>query len=553
MKKTIYTAIMGIAMALASCADMDVMPQGSELTEEQLKDILAQNPERAEAELNGLYSLMLSPGTVMGQAAYQGQCYPDDGGYALFCLMTDLNAADMTTPSTQYNWFRVASALTDRDPSVRQASLRWRLFYQQIKAANDLISKIDTSTTSRHLRQTAGQAYAVRAFDYLNLAPYYQFGYAVAKDKPCVPIITEKTDTKQLGRRTVAEVYEQIIADLCAAEHLLSDYERTDKTHVNISVVYGLKARAYLAMEQWQEALSYATLALSACDGTLCDGLPYSQDEVSRPAFCNIDDHNWMWGLHMTDEMINAADASWPSWLSSFSINGYSTGKGQYMCINPLLYAKISETDVRRGWWVDQDLHSDNLAYVTWKSNKHTLTGDDIATADLIDVKLRYEPYTNVKFGFNDGANLTLKGGDWCMMRVEEMMLIEIECAAQLGQTDIASTKLEYLAGTCRDTDYQPTHADILSEVQLQRRIELWGEGFAFADMMRWQQPLVRFHNSDAATADANLFNIEAGDPYLLMRFPDSELNANPMLEQNTGGSSPTLYQNSTLRDGITD
>ena len=31
------------------------------------------------------------------------------------------------------------------------------------------------------------------SFDYLCLAPYYQFRYATSKDLPCVPLITEET------------------------------------------------------------------------------------------------------------------------------------------------------------------------------------------------------------------------------------------------------------------------------------------------------------------------------------------------------------------------
>ena len=49
---------------------------------------------------------------------------------------------------------------------------------------------------------------------------------------------------------------------------------------------------------------------------------------------------------------------SWPSQLGSFSSMSYTAGAGVYRRINPLLYDKISSTDVRKGWWVDENLSS---------------------------------------------------------------------------------------------------------------------------------------------------------------------------------------------------
>ena len=48
-------------------------------------------------------------------------------------------------------------------------------------------------------------------------------------------------------------------------------------------------------------------------------------------------------------------------------------------------------------------------------------------------------------------------------------------------------------------------------------------------------------------------FNIDPDDPWLLMRFSDSETNANAAIVNNTGGSQPKQDQNPSLRDGVTD
>ena len=37
------------------------------------------------------------------------------------------------------------------------------------------------------------------------------------------------------------------------------------------------------------------------------------------------------------------------------------------------------------------------------------------------------------------------------------------------------------------------------------------------------------------------------------MRFPIKETNSNSSIVNNTGGKVPEMYQNATLRDGVTD
>ena len=52
---------------------------------------------------------------------------------------------------------------------------------------------------------------------------------------------------------------------------------------------------------------------------------------------------------------------------------------------------------------------------------------------------------------------------------------------------------------------------------------------------------------------DAYQFNMAADDPWLLMRFPQSETNANVSIVNNTGGKAPSRYEGLELRDGVTD
>ncbi len=70
------------------------------------------------------------------------------------------------------------------------------------------------------------------------------------------------------------------------------------------------------------------------------------------------------------------------------------------------------------------------------------------------------------------------------LMRVEEMYFIEAEAAAHLNAGE-GKTLLESFMNTYRDESYVCENADVVDEVLLQKRIELWGEGTTFFDIKR--------------------------------------------------------------------
>lgn len=363
------------ALSFASCSDInDIESEGYRITGEQIDDATSVIPSRVEAKIAGMYSSM---GTVC--AAFPSDTRDDDGGYPTVCLSQDLNGPDMICANNGYNWFSVSSEYSDRYATYANPFARYAIFYNQIKAANDIILSIDPATASETEKYYLGQAKAVRAFDYLCLAPYYQFRYATSKDLPCVPLITEETTNfVNNPRATVGKVYEQIISDLNSAIDLLEGYNRQgDKTRIDQQVAYGLRARAHLYMGMWQEAYNDADKAMEGYT-------PYTKEEVSKPAFYDISDHNWMWGINVSVPMVNKNAYATPAGqLGSFSSYAYTAGVAMYKTINSLLYKKISTSDVRKQWWVDENLKSDALSGLSWGS----AIGNDISTLEIEDVK----------------------------------------------------------------------------------------------------------------------------------------------------------------------
>ncbi len=537
MKHIKFLSIVLAVFALASCSDItDVVPQSGTMLSTQVQETYALAPQRAAAPFAGMF-------TDIGRAA-KLYSTPDDWEFLMILFCNDLEGADALIPDSNYNWFSVCGELSSRNANYRNPAIRYRAPYNMIASVNTFLDGFGEEVTDPNSINMIAQARALRAWSYMLLANGFQFSYRVAADKPCVPIVTqETTDFTNNPRATVKEVYDLVISDLDYAVSQLEGASRTSKMYIDGNVAHGLRARAYLEMGEWQKAYDDAQKAAAGYT-------PASRAEVSVPAFYDINEHNWIWGYDMiTDIAMNYRYATTSSWLRSFSAWGYSPACQCYTCINKLLYDKIPSSDIRKQWWVDTNLESTLLDGLKWPGF------DDVAHAnDGGDAKLPYIPYTNVKFGcFSVGT--TSNDEDMPLMRVEEMILIQAECKAQMGDNAGAISILENFVKNYRDPNYSATASDrsLLDEIWFQRRVELWGEGFYVNDMKRFNKPLVRFHDSNGNISAAFRFNLPADDPWLLMRFPQGELNTNFGIVDNTGGHQPVTDENPSLRDGVTD
>ena len=79
----------------------------------------------------------------------------------------------------------------------------------------------------------------------------------------------------------------------------------------------------------------------------------------------------------------------------------------------------------------------------------------------------------------------------------------------------------------------------------------------AMSDIMRLAKPVVRTHGGSSITnwPAAFAFNMAPDDPYLLLRFPQRETNANKAIpaSSNKAGTPPVSGDSPDLRDGVTD
>ena len=529
-------ALAGAAIA-ASCTKMeDIAPQSGTMLESQVQKTNEIAPSRAEASFNGMFTNIGKPAKMYSN--------PDDWEFLMILFCNDLEGADAHIADSGYNWFSVCGELSSRNANYRNPYIRYRAPYNMIADVNTFLAGFSEDVSDPSSINMIAQARCLRAYSYMMLVPNYQFNYQIAKDKPCVPICSpDVEDVTHNPRATVAEIYDIIINDLSyAIDNLGTD--RKTKAYINVNVAHGLRARAYLEMGEWQKAYDDAVAAAQGYE-------PASIAEVSKPAFMNLNEHNWIWGYDMTaDIAAKYLYATTSSWLRSFSANGYAPACQVYTCINTILWNKIPATDIRKQWWVDEDLHSTISDELEWPGLGPVATADDGG-----DTKLPFLPYTNVKFGCDPIGTISNEE-DMPLMRVEEMILIQAECQYRLGQSAAAVSTLENFVQGYRDPEYvydASRFPSFIEEIWFQRRVELWGEGFFIPDQRRLQKPLVRFIDDTNNIAPAFRFNLAADDPWLLLRFPQGEMNTNFDIVDNTGGNQPKTDQGKGIFDGVTD
>ena len=547
MKLNKILFVFALGLAFAACNKMDeVVPEGGTLLATQVQETNLIAPSRASASFNGMLTNIGKPRKMYNN--------PDDWEFLMIRFCNDLEGADALIPDSGYNWFSVCGEYSSRNNNYRNPAIRYRAPYNMIGDVNTFVSGYPEDVEDPDAINMIAQARVLRAYSYMLLAPQFQFApltqtsEGAAINLPCVPLVTPKTeDFTNNPRATVKEIYDYVMEDLDYAVANLEGASRQSKMYVDASVAHGLRARVNLLLGNWQAAYDDAVAAAAGYE-------PASIEEVSKPAFMDISEHNWIWGYDMaaglpTNVGGNGLYATTSSWLRSFSNWSYAAACQVYTCINKMLWDKIPATDVRKGWWVDEELNSPNLAGLKWPGF------DDVANADDGSDKLPYLPYTNVKFGCNPIAT-TVNEEDMPLMRVEEMILIQAEAKARLGDNGGATSILENFVKTYRDPSYSAAAGgrSLLDEIWFQRRVELWGEGFGVTDNLRLDKPIVRSHGAGTSNiADAFRFNLESQDPWLRMRFPMGEMNTNFGIVDNQGGQQPKIDQGAGLLDGVTD
>lgn len=287
------------------------------------------------------------------------------------------------------------------------------------------------------------------------------------------------------------EVYAQINQDLDEAVSLFgSAVNRPDKSHLNVNVAKGIKARVALTQQNYEVAATNAREARQ--------GFTLMNQEQYIDGFVSFSNPEWIWGINHRDDQ--------PTYFYSFYayVGDFSSTntRGNPKAINSLLYDKISDTDIRKKLWDP--------------------TGTD-QTFPLTDGGVRM-PYMTRKFTMPNPNN---SNGDLAFMRASEMYLIEAEALARLSGREVDARKALYDLVITRDPEYVMSTKSgeaLIDEILTHRRVELWGEGFRFYDLKRLNMPLNREGANHVASL-AQILTVPAGDIRWEFLIPQGELD----------------------------
>lgn len=491
--KTLACVFMGILSI--SCGEdyLDIKPTDSIDSKSAVS-----TTRDAMASLNGIHRTM-----------YNGYSGMSAAGLPSIMLRMNALGDDYVMTAAGNGWFnRDYKWIDHRNEQSWSSYFPYLLFYKITDNSNVIINGVMNADGDEKLNEfIKAQALTYRAFSHHYLVQLYGKRYIAGKvnSQLGVPIMT-KNNNSGIARSTVEEVYAQIIKDLDEAEALFikSKVKRDNKSHFDVSVVYGLKARVYLTKGDWLNAQKYSRLAKAETTEMVADDF--------KSGFNNYENKSWIWGAHMQDDQ----STYFASFFAFISNNYSSTNiRTNPKAINSDLYKLIADTDIRKWWW-DED--------PTAISTEHA---DDEWT---MPTKFKRFPYMNRKFHAASESNSV---GDIPFMRRAEMELIDAEASENLVSGTGAAVLKTFMTLRNPSYDISANGLSVADEIQVQRRIELWGEGFRFLDLKRLNKACIRGANHNPTLCKET--NIPADSNKWEFMIPKEEVDANP----NLGGQNP--------------
>ncbi|NME67068.1 RagB/SusD family nutrient uptake outer membrane protein [Flammeovirga aprica] len=406
-------------------------------------------------------------------------------------IMADIMGEDVMINSVDnWNWFTEVYQM-NLLPTYSYVNSPWWSGYKLIFDCNKIIENVQfiPEATQEEKDELEGQAKALRAYVNLKLVQMYAPAHKRDNMAQSIMIVDRILDVnaEDPGRATLQDAYDFIETDLLQAIELLSDLEvdEIDRGFFSKKGVYALLARTYLDQERWEEARDNALKAhqdvpLMTANEMLQGFLYRNQETIFSIAFTQEDNNIYL----------SLPSFYWP-------VAGYSS-----MRANDKFVEKFSTEDLRIYFFLKEE--------------------EIDAERNLI-----------LKFGHNG----TVGNAERIVIRASEMHLIEAECEAELGNYSKAQDALHLIQARAYPgvPKSKNTGQELIDEILLERRKELFGEGFRWNDIKRRQLPFVREGDHWVK------FNFTANDnDYYRLTFPipQSEIDANQNIseaDQNVG------------------
>lgn len=408
-------------------------------------------------------------------------------------------------------------------------------YYEVILGANAVLDYIPSVNDSEeNINKVKAQAYALRGFYYFNLVNIYGQPYNVNPDALGVPLklnsgIEESQD--YLKRKSVSEVYDQILSDLHTAESaylsLPESEQWSDNYRTSLPMVQLMLSRTYLYMENWAKAAEYAKLVMDNKQFKLIDlnDVPLNgTDEEGKPVrnyyvFPTYKSSETIWPYGNVKDMFE--------WTHK-EANSQNSNTGSKM------HAYFQASEGLLNTYVDYDL----------RLNRYIVQAPMGSSSELMHMAFG-KVYVGTSYYLPQNA----VGVFGRCLRLSEAYLNYAEAKAMLGGEGLgeATDALNALREKRFDpedfeTEEFDSQEELVQFIRDERRRELCFEGHRWFDLRRWGMPAIthKWHDDSESTSS---YRLEEGDLLYTLPIPDEAMNMNSSLEQNElpGKRVPTI------------
>lgn len=502
MKKIL---ILMIAALLASSCELTKMPQGS---------------INSENALNSLGDAMKFRSDIyLDLRDYLGSGYP----VYVQELMTDSFHASIMFGNRNGEYYKWEWTST-----FGYVEEIWSRAYYNVTLANFLEQGIGrlmeqgdmSSDDIGQLNVILGEAAFLKAMSMFTVAQLYCKNYnasTASSDLGAIllnaPVENPGDISSYEGRSSLEDTYKYIEENISVAEQKLSGVNgETGSQYITKDAVSALKARVALFKGDYATAASVASALVES--GTY-------------PLIDNLEDFNNLWTNDSGDECIvqywaGFAEGSLPD-SNNYDYIEYSTS-GTY-----------SPNYIPEQWIIDSYTEED-IRFQSWFKQLDVVYGNITGN---VYVFFKYPGNPELCSSVSDYINKVKP------FRIAEQYLIASEAYAMNGNESLANKYLNALRAA-RIPGYQATEYsgdELIEQVKKERTKELYGEGFRFTDLKRWNQGFARSQAQDsqiinnAGGSNTELLAKDAGDARWLWPIPQAEIDANPQMkgQQNPG------------------
>ena len=464
-----------------------------------------------------------------------GEAYQrnDMTGFSIFLglLDDDIEAAPYQMPTDGFEANKYLAAYTwqpDMFEMMEEAAAghtnMYQSYYEVILGANAVIDYLPHVTdTEENINKVKAQAYALRGFYYFNLVNIFGKPYNCDSTALGVPLKLQsgiEPSDDYLKRKTVAEVYAQILSDLHTAEatylELPESEQWSDNYRTSLPMVQLMLSRTYLYMERWEEAARYARMVM--------DDKRFKLLDLNDVPLEGLNDNGEYVRTYLNMPTYKCSETIWPygnvtdmfKWTYDYA-NTTSSISGQKM------HAYFQASQSLLDSYLDWDLR---------------LTHYIVQAPDGNDGMMNMA-FGKVNIGTTYYLPLTATGTFGRCLRLSEAYLNYAEAMAMLGGSgdDEAVAALNTLLENRFDPeDFEEvefgSNAELVQFIRDERRRELCYEVHRWFDLRRWGMPAIT-HTWHDTESQSSSYTLQEGDLLYTIPIPDEALQSNSSLEQN--------------------